>query len=68
MEIIRLQTLAESLGLILKIQMRETLGLNFFRVVVAEQNNNYVKIWGEMKGWTLPYKKGLQLDLSLIHI
>ena len=62
MEIIRLQTLAESLGLILKIQMRETLGLNFFRVVVAEQNNNYVKIWGEMKGWTLPYKKGLQLD------
>tara|TARA_Y100000589_G_scaffold310072_1_gene328096 strand:+ start:499 stop:1008 length:510 start_codon:yes stop_codon:yes gene_type:complete len=62
MKIIRLQTLAESLGLIIKIQMRETLGLNFFRVVVAEQNNNYVKIWGEMKGWTLPNKKGLQLD------
>ena len=62
MEIIKLEKLAESLGLIIKIQIRETLGLNFFRVVVAGQEQNYVKIWGEMKGWTLPSKRGLQLD------
>jgi len=62
MEITRLETIAESLGLIIKIQMRETLGLNFFRIVVAKQDNNYVKIYGEMKGWTLPNKNGLQLD------
>ncbi len=62
MKIIRLQTIAESLGLIIKIQIRETLGFNFFRVVVAAQNKDYVKIWGEMKGWTLPYMNGLQLD------
>ena len=62
MKISRLQKIAESLGLIIKIQIRETLGLNFFRVVVAQQDNDYVKIWGEMKGWTIPFKKGLQLD------
>ena len=62
MKILKLQSIAESLGLIIKIQMRETLGLNFFRIVVAKQDNDYVKIWGEMKGWTLPKKNGLQLD------
>ena len=62
MKILKLQSIAESLGLIIKIQMRETLGLNFFRIVVAKQDNDYVKIWGEMKGWTLPNKNGLQLD------
>ena len=49
MEIIRLQKIAESLGLIIKIQIREVLGLNFFRVVVAEQDKDFVKILGEMK-------------------
>ena len=62
MEIIRIQKIAESLGLIIKIQIRETIGLNFFRVVVAQQDRDFVKIWGEMKGWSLPYKNGLQLD------
>ena len=62
MNIIRLQTIAESLGLIIKIQIREAIGFNFFRVVVAEQEKDYVKIWGEMKGWTFPDKNGLQLD------
>ena len=62
MEIIRLQKIAESLGLIIKIQIREVLGLNFFRVVVAEQDKDFVKILGEMKGWSLPHKNGLQLD------
>ena len=62
MEILKLQNIAESNGLIIKIQMRETLGLNFFRIIIAKQDRNYVKIWGEMKGWTLPNKNGLQLD------
>ena len=62
MEIIEIQEIAESLGLIIKIQMRETLGLKFFRIIVAKQSNDYVKIWGEMKGWTFPNKSGLQLD------
>ncbi len=62
MRIVRLETIAKSVGLIIKIQMRETLGLNFFRIVVAKQDNNFVKIYGEMKGWTLPSKNGLQLD------
>ncbi len=62
MEIKNLQTISELVGLIIKIQTRETLGLVFFRIVVARQNKDYVKIWGEMKGWTIKGKEGLQLD------
>ena len=62
MTINEIQAFAESIGLTIKIQVRETLGLNLFRIVVAEQNNNAVKIWGEIKGWTYPNKNGLQLD------
>ncbi len=62
MKIEELQKLAFSLGLIIKIQVRETLGLCFFKIVVAEQKDNVVKIWGEMKGWTLLNNHGLQLD------
>ena len=62
MKIEELQKLAFSLGLIIKIQVRETLGLCFFKVVVAEQQDNIVKIWGEMKGWTFLNKQGLLLD------
>ena len=62
MTIEELQKISESLGLTIKIQVREVIGLKFFRIVIAEINNNYVKIWGEMKGWTLPVKNGLQLD------
>ena len=62
MTINQIQAYAESIGLIIKIQLRETLGFNFFRIVVAEQNNDAVKIWAEMKGWTYPNKNGLQLD------
>ena len=57
-----LQNLADSLGLTIKIQVRETLGLCFFRIVIAEQKNNIVKIWGEMKGWTFLKENGIQLD------
>ena len=62
MKIEELQKIAFSLGLVIKIQVRETLGLCFFKIVVAEQKDNLVKIWGEMKGWTFLNKQGLQLD------
>ena len=62
MKIEELQKIAFSLGLIIKVQVRETLGLCFFKIVVAEQKDNVVKIWGEMKGWTFLNKQGLQLD------
>ena len=62
MQIEQLQDIALSLGLIIKIQVRETMGLCFFRIVIAEQKDNIVKILGEMKGWTLLNKKGIQLD------
>ena len=62
MQVEELQNIALSLGLIIKIQVRETLGLCFFKIVIAEQKDNIVKIWGEMKGWTLLKKQGIQLD------
>ena len=62
MQLEELQTIAFSLGLVIKIQVRETLGLCFFKIVIAERKNNIVKIWGEMKGWTLFNKQGIQLD------
>ena len=62
MKIEELQKIAFSLGLVIKIQVRETLGLCFFKIVVAEQKENIVKIWGEMKGWTFSNKRALQLD------
>ena len=62
MKVEELQNIAFSLGLVIKIQVRETLGLCFFKIVIAEQKNNIVKIWGEMKGWTLLDKQSIQLD------
>ena len=62
MKIEELQKIAFSLGLIIKIQVRETLGLCFFKIVIAEQKDNIVKIWGEMKGWTFLNKQHMQLD------
>ena len=62
MKIDDLQNIALSLGLTIKIQIREALGLNFFRIVVAKEEEKYVKIWAEMKGWTYPAQSGLQLD------
>ena len=62
MRVEELQNIASSLGLVIKIQVRETLGLCFFKIVVAEQKNNIVKIWGEMKGWTFLNKQSIQLD------
>ncbi len=62
MKVEELQNIAFSLGLIIKIQVRETLGFCFFKIVIAEQRDNIVKIWGEMKGWTYFNKQGIQLD------
>ena len=62
MDINQLQKIAESQNLTIKIQVREILGLKIFRIIVAQVNNNFVKIWGEIKGWSLPVREGLQLD------
>jgi len=62
MKVEELEKLAGTIGLLIKIQVREALGLCFFRIVIAERNNNIVKIWGEMKGWTYLNRNGIQLD------
>ena len=62
MKVEDLEKLASSIGLLIKIQVRETFGLCFFKIVVAEQKQNIVKIWAEMKGWTYLNKRGIQLD------
>ena len=62
MDVNQLQRIADSKNLTIKIQVREVLGLKIFRIIVAHVNNNSVKIWGEIKGWTLPFRDGLQLD------
>ena len=61
MKVEELEKLAGTIGLLIKIQVRETLGLCFFRIVIAEQKDNIIKIWAEMKGWTYLNKKGIQL-------
>lgn len=62
MNVEELEKLAGSIGLLIKIQVRETIGLCFFRIIIAEQKDNIIKIWGEMKGWTLFNNKSIQLD------
>ena len=62
MKIVELEQFAFTYGLLIKIQIRETLGLCFFRIIVAEQKKNIVKIWGEMKGWTFLNNHSIQLD------
>ena len=62
MKVEELEKLASSIGLLIKIQIRETLGLCFFRIVIADQNGDIIKIWAEMNGWTYLNKQGIQLD------
>ena len=62
MKVEELEKLAFSFDLLIKIQIRETFGLCFFRIIIAEQKENIVKIWGEMKGWTFLNNSGIQLD------
>ena len=67
MKVEELEKLASTIGLLIKIQVRETLGLCFFRIVIAEQKDNIIKIWAEMKGWTYLNKQGIQLDTCLLY-
>ncbi len=62
MKVEELEKLASSIGLLIKIQVRETLGLCFFKIVIAKQKENIIKIWAEMKGWTYLNRQGIQLD------
>tara|TARA_Y100000589_G_scaffold40372_1_gene33787 strand:- start:868 stop:1377 length:510 start_codon:yes stop_codon:yes gene_type:complete len=62
MTINSLETLAKSLNLTIKIQIREVFRFKLFRIVVARISDNHVKIFGEIKGWTFPNKNGMQLD------
>ncbi len=62
MKIGTLQEISESIGLTIKIQVREVFGFSFFKIVVAQINKNSVKIWAEMKGWSFKNSEGLQLD------
>ena len=62
MKVVDLEKLGIAIGLLIKIQVRETFGLCFFRIVVAEQKYNIIKIWAEMKGWTYLNRQGIQLD------
>ena len=65
MKVEELEKLASSIGLLIKIQVRETLGLCFFRIVIAEQKDNIIKIWAEMKGWTYLNKQGIQCHFCI---
>ena len=44
MKVEELEKLAGSIGLLVKIQVRETLGLCFFRIVIAEQKLSLIHI------------------------
>ncbi len=43
MKVEELEKLAGTIGLLIKIQIRETIGLCFFRIVIAEQKNNVIR-------------------------
>ena len=43
MKVEELEKLASSIGLVIKIQVRETIGLCFFRIVIAEQKDNILR-------------------------
>jgi hypothetical protein len=54
---------AATRGLLLRLQVRELLGLRTVRVVVARPRPGQTPVLlGELKGWALPLAGGLQLD------
>ncbi|MFM8524634.1 MAG: hypothetical protein ACKOCM_03310 [Cyanobacteriota bacterium] len=54
---------AAARGLLLRLQVRELLGLRTLRVVVAQPRSGEMPVLlGELKGWALPIRAGLQLD------
>jgi len=54
---------AAARGLLLRLQVRQPLGLRTLRVVVARpRQGQSALLLGELKGWALPLADGLQLD------
>jgi hypothetical protein len=54
---------AAARGLLLRLQVRQPLGLRTLRVVVARPRpGQSALLLGELKGWALPLADGLQLD------
>ena len=49
MKVEELEKLARKIGLLIKIQVRETLGLCFFRIVVAEHNVIFLFCYNDSK-------------------
>jgi hypothetical protein len=50
-------------GLLLRLQVRQILAITTLRVVVARQRPGQAPLLlGELKGWALPLRDGLQLD------
>ena len=62
MKVEELEKLAGTIGLIIKIQVRETLGLCFFRIVLAEQKDNIIKIGLGRCRYT--YERGMYLHIE----
>ena len=61
--LVAIEQRAAARGLLLRLQVRELLGLRTLRVVVARPRPNQTPqlLW-ELKGWALPLAGGLQLD------
>ena len=61
--LVAIEQRAAAAGLLLRLQVRELLGLRTLRVVVARARPGQTTVLlGELKGWALPLAAGLQLD------
>lgn len=59
----RIEQLAAARGLLLRLQVRQLLGVRALRLVVARPRDGQGPLLlGELKGWALPLRDGLQLD------
>jgi hypothetical protein len=58
-----IEQVAAAQGLLLRLQVRQILAITTLRVVVARQRPGQAPLLlGELKGWALPLRDGLQLD------
>jgi hypothetical protein len=58
-----IEELAAARGLLLRLQVRQLLAITTLRVVVARPRPGQPPLLlGELKGWALPLREGLQLD------
>ena len=61
--LIEIEQQAAARGLLLRLQVRRILAITTVRVVVARQRPGQPPLLlGELKGWALPLRDGLQLD------